>query len=94
MPTGHALDAQVCGRTIPQFRPRVEWDDVVDALIEPEDGLCAHRARFNHAHVVEHIAALGAGRLTVEDIEDLAEGFIGSEHTVQLAGRTGRTSPQ
>jgi conjugative relaxase-like TrwC/TraI family protein len=94
MPTGHALDAQVCGRTIPRLRPRLEWDVLVDALIEPEEGLCARRARFNEAHVVEHIAALGAGRLTVEAIEDLAEAFIDSEHTVALADRTGRTSPQ
>ncbi|HVW31364.1 MAG TPA: MobF family relaxase, partial [Acidimicrobiia bacterium] len=94
LPTGHALDAQVCGRTIPEFRPRLEWDDLVDALIEPEAGLCAHRTRFNEAHVVEHIAALGAGRLPVEAIEDLAEAFLDSEHTVPLADRTGRTSPR
>ena len=94
MPTGHALEAQVCGRDIPMLRPRLEWDDTVDALIEPEDGLCARRTRFNEAHVVEQIAALGAGRLTVDAIEDLAEAFIDSEHTVPLADRTGRTSPQ
>jgi len=94
MPTGHALEAQVCGRTIPMLRPRLEWDDLVGALIEPEEGLCARRARFNEAHVVEHIAALGAGRLTVEVVEDLAEAFIDSEHTVALVDRTGRTSPQ
>jgi hypothetical protein len=94
MPIGHALEAQVCGRTIPALRPLLEWDDLVDALIEPGEGLCARRARFNEAHVVEHIAAVGAGRLTVEAIEDLAEAFIDSEHTVPLADRTGRTSPQ
>ena len=94
MPTGHALDATVCNRTIPELRPRLEWDDVVDALIEPEEGLCARRARFNEAHVVEHIAALGGGRLTVEGIEDLAQLFIGSEHSVPLTEATGRTSPQ
>ena len=94
MPTGHALDAQVCGRTISMLRPRLEWDDLVDALIEPEEGLCARRSRFNQAHVVEHIAAAGAGRLPVEAIEDLAEMFIESEHTVPLIDRTGRTSAQ
>src|SRR5207237_7093666 len=103
VPRGEALgrqllrprtEAAVCGRTIPEFRARLEWDDVVDALIEPEEGLCAHRTRFNEAHVVEHIAALGAGRLTVETIEDLAEAFIDSEHTVALTDRTGRTSPR
>ncbi|MCA1832879.1 MAG: relaxase domain-containing protein [Actinobacteria bacterium] len=94
MPTGHALEAEVCGRTIPMLRPGLEWDDLVDALIEPEEGLCARRARFNEAHVVEHIAALGAGRLPVDAIEDLADAFLASEHAVPLADRTGRTSPQ
>jgi hypothetical protein len=94
MPTGHALEAEVCGRTIPSLQPRLEWDDVVDALIEPDEGLCARRARFREAHVVEHIAALGAGRLTTDNVEDLAAAFIGSEHTVPLAERTERTSAQ
>ena len=58
---------QVCDRVIPGLRPRLEWDDVVEALDRPEDGLCAHRARFSEAHVVEQIAALGAGRLHVDD---------------------------
>jgi conjugative relaxase-like TrwC/TraI family protein len=94
IPTGHALEAEVCGRTSPELRPELEWDDVVDSLIEPEAGLCARRARFREAHVVEHIAALGGGRLNVEAIEDLAAAFIASEHTVRLADRTQRTSAQ
>jgi hypothetical protein len=94
MPTGHALDAQVCGRTLPELRPRLEWDDVVDVLIEPEEGLCARRARFNEAHVIERVAALGAGRLPVEVIEDLAETFLESDHAVRLADRIGRTLAQ
>jgi conjugative relaxase-like TrwC/TraI family protein len=92
MPTGHALEAQVCDRTIAILPPRLEWDDVVDALVEPEEGLCARRTRFNEAHVVEQVAALGAGRLSIEAIEDLAEAFLESEHAVRLADRTGRTS--
>ncbi|HEV8625200.1 MAG TPA: relaxase domain-containing protein, partial [Acidimicrobiia bacterium] len=92
LPTGHALEAQVCGRTIPELRPRVEWDDLVDALIEPEEGLCARRARFNEAQVVERVAAFGAGRLTVEEIEDFARAFLDSDHAVMLVDRTGRAS--
>jgi conjugative relaxase-like TrwC/TraI family protein len=38
MATGHALEAGVCGRVVPAVRPGLEWDDVVDALIEPEAG--------------------------------------------------------
>jgi conjugative relaxase-like TrwC/TraI family protein len=94
MPTGHALEAQVCGRTLAELRPRLEWDDVVDALIEPEEGLCARRARFNEAHVVERVAALGAGRLPVEAVEDLAGAFLESDHAVRLVDHSGRTSPQ
>jgi len=89
LPTGHALEAQVCGRIIPELQPQVEWDDLVDALIEPDEGLCVRRARFNEAQVVERVAAFGAGRLTVEDIEDCADAFVESDHAVLLADRTG-----
>lgn len=94
MPNGHALEAAVCDRTVPEFRPRLEWADVVEALVDPEDGLCAHRARFGAAHVVEQVAALGAGRLHVETIEDLAEAFLDSDDAVLLADRTGRRSAE
>jgi hypothetical protein len=57
-------------------------------------GLCARGARFNEAHVVEHVAALGAGRLPVGEIEELAEAFLDSDHAVPLADRTGRTLAQ
>ncbi len=90
MPHGHALEAAVCDRTVPEFRPRLECADVVEALVDPEDGLCAHRARFGAAHVVEQVAALGAGRLHVDAVEDLAEAFLDSDDAVLLADRTGR----
>jgi conjugative relaxase-like TrwC/TraI family protein len=94
LPTGHALEAHVGDRVIPGLRPRLEWDDVADALIDPEEGLCAHRARFNEAHVVEHVAALGAGRLHVETIEDLTAEFLDTDDAVRLLDHTGRRSPQ
>ena len=94
MPTGHALEAAVCDRTIPEFRPGLEWGDVVETLVDPEDGLCAHRSCFGAAHVVEQVAALGAGRLHVETIEDLAEAFLDSDDAVLLVDRTGRRSPE
>ncbi len=94
LPTGHALEARVCGRVLAELRPRLEWDDVVDALVDPEEGLCAHRARFGEAHVVERVAALGAGRLDVDAIEDLAEAFVDSDDAVLLVDRTGRRSPE
>ena len=93
LPTGHALEAHVCHRTIPELRPRLAWDDTVNALIDPEAGLCAHKARFGEAHVVERVAALGAGRLDVDVIEDLTWAFLDSENAVLLVDRTGRCSP-
>ncbi|HLF40040.1 MAG TPA: MobF family relaxase, partial [Acidimicrobiia bacterium] len=94
MPTGHALEAAVCDQVIPALRPRLGWADVVEALVDPEDGLCGHRPRFRAAHVVEQVAALGAGRLHVEAIEELAEAFLGSDDAVLLADRTGRRSAE
>ena len=92
--TGHALEAQVCGRIRAELRPALGWDDTVDALLDPEAGLCAHRARFHEAHVVENVAALGAGRLDVDAIEDLTGAFLDSDDAVLLVDRTGRRPPQ
>ena len=39
------------------------WEEITEALTDPEVGLCAHSARFTHADVVEHICALSGGRL-------------------------------
>jgi conjugative relaxase-like TrwC/TraI family protein len=103
LPTGHALEAHVCGKTLPELRPKLGWDDLVEtlidpeeglSLIDPEEGLCAHRARFHEAHVVERIAAVGAGRLDVTDIEHLTDAFLDSGEAVQLVDRTGRRSPE
>ena len=94
MPVGHALEAEVCGRTASELQPAVAWDDVVEALIHPESGLCAHRARFREAHVVEQVAALGGGRLDVVAVERLATAFLGCDEAVLLVDRTGRRSPQ
>jgi conjugative relaxase-like TrwC/TraI family protein len=92
LPTGHALEAQVCNRVIPELRPGLEWDDTVVGLVDPEEGLCAHRARFNEAQAVERVAALGAGRLDVDAIEDLTSAFLNSDDAVPLVDRTGRRS--
>lgn len=54
-------------------------------LVDPDIGLCACEARFGEAHVVERIAALSAGRLTVPEIETLAAEFLVSDLVVRLA---------
>jgi conjugative relaxase-like TrwC/TraI family protein len=94
MPVGHGLEAEVCGRTAPELLPVLEWDALVGALIDPETGLCSHRARFKEAHVVEHVAAIGGGRLDVASMERLATAFLDSDEAVLLVDRTGRRSPE
>lgn len=72
----------VCHQAAPAEPPQPA--EVFAALVDPETGLCATEARFGHAHVVERIAALGGGRLTVAEIEDLADAFLRSELVVRL----------
>ncbi|HET7489359.1 MAG TPA: MobF family relaxase [Acidimicrobiales bacterium] len=69
---------------------------VTAALVDPDVGLCATRARFREAHVVEHIAALSAGRLTTAEICTLAEDFLASKHVVRLVPGAGerRRAPE
>jgi hypothetical protein len=85
LPTGTALAAQVCGRALPGAEATPE--EVLARLLDPEEGLCARSARFGEAHVVEAVAALGAGRLDVEQITELAAAFLVSGHAVRLVGR-------
>ncbi len=62
----------------------VTFDDVAAALVHPETGLCANDSRFGEAHVVEKVAAVGAGRLTVAEIRAFTAAFLDSEHVVRL----------
>lgn len=64
--------------------PGLDREQVFAHLVDAEEGLCAHDSRFNEAHVVAAIAALGAGRLDVARIEELAGDFLSSEHVVRL----------
>jgi conjugative relaxase-like TrwC/TraI family protein len=64
--------------------PGLGRDEVFARLVDDEVGLCAHDSRFNEAHVVAAIAALGAGRLDLARIEELAGDFLSSEHVVRL----------
>ena len=93
IPTQAGLQRTVCHQTAPAERP--ETAAVFAALVGPQHGLCATRARFGHAHVVERVAALSAGRLTVAEIEDLAGEFLRTELVVRLVPSTapGRRKP-
>ena len=48
-----------------------------DRLVDDEHGLCAHSARFAEHDVIEHIAALAAGRLSTVEITEIAEQVLG-----------------
>ena len=60
-------------------------DEVFAALVDPATGLCATNSRFGEAHVVERVAAMSAGRLTVDEIVAVTERFLASELVVRLA---------
>jgi len=79
---GPVLDRAVCWRD--PALPGLSYDDVVRALVDEETGLCAHMPRFAEPDVIEHVAALSAGRLTVEEIRDVASRFLHSELVVRL----------
>ncbi len=59
-------------------------EEITRILTDPEEGLCAHSARFTHADVVEHICALSGGRLDLGEITALADRFLASDLAVRL----------
>lgn len=82
IPSEGRLQRTVCHQAARAEPP--DRTEVFAALVDPERGLCATRARFGRAHVVERVAALSAGRLTVTEIEDLATEFLRTELVVRL----------
>src|SRR3546814_1675860 len=71
--------------------PLVDQVGVFAALVDPDSGMCATKARFGHAQVVERVAALSAGRWTTGEIETLADEFLASDLVVRLATPTNRS---
>ncbi len=66
-------------------------------MCDPETGLCANDSRFSEADVVQAVAAFGAGRLTVTDIDRLTAEFLASPAVVRLSvepEEARRTPPQ
>ena len=80
--TGADLDQALCADPARSGAPG--WDEVAAALVDPETGLCSRSARFTQADVVEHICALSAGRMSVEEIVVMADRFVGSDLAVRL----------
>ena len=97
LPIGDALLAAVDRpRVLRTPIGRAEVRALFDRLVDPEVGLCAHESRFGEAQVIEAVAAWGAGRLTVSDIETLSRAFLDSDRVVRLVNRdsSGRAPSQ
>ncbi len=80
---GPAVDDLVVGRQLEHTKPLEE--DMFAALVDPETGLCATDSRFTEAHVVERIAAMSGGRLTVDEIIEASQRFVQTDLVVRLA---------
>ena len=63
------------------------------ALVDPTTGLCASDSRFGEAHVVERVAAMSAGRLSVDEIVEMSRRFLSSDLVVRLASRLDTRRP-
>jgi conjugative relaxase-like TrwC/TraI family protein len=88
LPTGDALLRAVQkNRTPARGITRADLRELFDRLVDPELGLCAHDSRFGEAQVVEAVAAWGAGRLAVSDIEAITCRFLHSDRVVRLLNR-------
>jgi len=89
------IERGVLGRY--RHQPAVRFEAVAVALTDPDDGLCANDSRFGEAHVIERVAALGAGRLSVDQIRTLTAEFLASDDVVRLSvdvAEAVRTPPQ
>jgi conjugative relaxase-like TrwC/TraI family protein len=97
LPTGDTLLRAVQkDRTPPGGISRADLRELFERLVDPEVGLCAHDSRFGEAPVVEAVAAWGAGRLEVADIEAITWRFLNSDGVVRLVhlDSTGRAAGQ
>ena len=79
--TGAELVDVICHRSATR---ELTHDEVFARLIDPDVGLCARRARFGEAHVVEAVAALGGGHFDAATVLHLSREFLGSGLVVRL----------
>ena len=84
LPTGDRLFAAVTARDGRKQIGPGEVSELFGRLVGADTGLCAHDSRFGEAQVVEAVAAWGAGRLSVGDIETLTARFLRSKDVVRL----------
>ncbi len=83
---GRELEASVCWRDPPARS--LGFDEVARWLCDEETGLCAHDPRFAEHNVIEHIAGLAAGRLSVTEIVGLTGEFLESDLVCRLTPKT------
>jgi hypothetical protein len=79
---GAGLEARVCWRD-PDLRT-VHFDEIARRLVDEEQGLCAHSARFAEHDLIEHVAGLSAGRHSAVEITGIADRFLASDLVVRL----------
>ena len=79
---GTGLEGGVCWRD-PDLRA-IGFDEIAGRLVDDEDGLCAHSAKFAEHDVIEQVAALAAGRLSTVEITEIADRFLASDLVVRL----------
>jgi len=89
---GVAVDNLVIGRQLEPAHTLGEAE-ILAALVDPATGLCAMQSRFGEAHVVERVAAISGGRLTLEEILTVTQQFLGSEHVVRLTPDVAQRRP-
>ena len=85
LPTGEAL-VESLQATAAAVRPvgPAEAAELFERLVDAGSGLCVNDSAFGEAQVVEAIAAWGAGRLSVGDIEELTGMFLRARQVVRL----------
>jgi len=93
LPVGRDLLAAVQADAPPGQLEVSHFRDLFARLVNPELGLCRHDSSFSEAQVFEAVAAWGAGRLSLSQIETLVGVFLDSAHVVRLvvddpSGRT------
>jgi hypothetical protein len=81
------VESLVVGRNV-AVRP-IDSEEVFAHLVDPDVGVCAHRARFTEAQLYEAVCALSDGRWDAREIAELATAFLGSAHAVRLAPAVG-----
>jgi conjugative relaxase-like TrwC/TraI family protein len=89
---GRGVDDVVVARQVERLSPATDRE-IFAALVDAATGLCATESRFCEAHVVERVAALSCGRMSLDDVLGASERFLASDLVVRLAPDLRRRRP-